>query len=74
MQPSKLPATLRRYAVWISDIDRDPDGWSVGLVHGWYCPATETHCIHESTLAAIARKLNDIVRCSAETCDMKECG
>lgn len=74
MPPNKVPATLRRWADKIHDVARDQDGWSIGLQHGWYCPGTETHAIFGSTLKEIARYMPDIVRCSAETCDMKECG
>jgi hypothetical protein len=69
-----LPATLKPFADKIRDIDRDSDGcWFIGLKHGWYCPETETHLISEIRLRDIAAKLRGVVRCSAETCDMKEC-
>jgi hypothetical protein len=74
MEKSKLPKTLQPFADKIADLDLDPDGWSVGLVRGWYCPETETHAIYETTLSQIVGKLRGVVRCGPETCDMKDCG
>jgi len=66
-----IPATLRRWAPIIQDVDRDPDGWSVALKPGWFCEITETHAIYENTLAEIASKLKlFIVPCQCEECQM----
>jgi len=64
-----IPGTLKRFAAKIADVDRDPDGWSVGLAPGWFCEETETHAIFENTLEQIAARFASVVPCNCEECE-----
>jgi hypothetical protein len=63
MTANQVPATVRKYAWMISDVDRDPAGWSFGLIDGLICSTSETHQVMESTLTECASAFQDVEPC-----------
>lgn len=67
IEPSKLPATLRSLAKRITDFEDErniQNGYWVHLAAGWFSDITETHIVHEDTLAFCAYLVRDARPCS----------
>jgi hypothetical protein len=69
---TQIPATLKRYAHRIDEVEDDrgnQNGWWVYLVPG-LCRlgSPQEHIVHEDTLAICAQEVRD-----AEPCDCDDC-
>jgi hypothetical protein len=70
----KLPATLKRFAAKIHDVDDDTynaNGYWVYLNDGWKNgddPMGTNHTIHEETLKECASKLSMVMPCDCVDC------
>lgn len=72
MDANKLPKTLRQYAALIVDFSDErqvQNGYWVYLVYGYINERSETHQIHEDTLAECANQLRHWVKpCACAEC------
>jgi hypothetical protein len=69
----QVPATLKKFAHMIDEVEDDrgnQNGWWVHLKNGWINTFSETHMIHEDTLAECAVQLAQDV----EPCVCRDCG
>ena len=67
MIPKTLQTVLADSRVCeIVDERRDDNGYWVYFNPGWINPETETHSIHETTIAEIKRQLRGMVPCECE--------
>lgn len=72
----KIPATLKRYAHLIEDIEdyrsqgKDGDGYWVHLKPGWINTLTETHFVHEDNITQCLEvfKSGFVTRCECKEC------
>ena len=71
----KIPATLKRYAHLIEEIEdyrsqgKDGDGYWVHLKPGWICTMTGVHSVHEDNITQCAELFPRFVK----PCDCKDC-
>jgi hypothetical protein len=67
----KLPKPLQPFADRIAEVsdERDAgDGYWVYLKVGWRDEEGETHCVHEDTPTACARRMPGLIRCTVPGC------
>lgn len=76
LDAERLPKTLRKWAHLIEDVEDDrgsQNGWWVYLKNGFINPPSETHQIHETTLAECARQLAEVAPCAcAARCETQD--
>lgn len=70
----KIPATLKRWAHLIEDIEdyrsqgKDGDGYWVHLKAGYINAPDEVHSIHEDNITQCAEKFSGVEKCECEEC------
>ncbi len=68
-----LPKTRREFlasplVAEFSDERSTGDGYWAYLVRGFWNPELETHCVHEGTIAELARAFRAVEPCGCERC------